>query len=185
MRGTTLLVLAVVVVIGAAAFFLLRAPAPQPSAAPPTAAASKPAPTSGSLMAAGQVPTSPRPTPQEEVFKGRPGEGDGTDPELNRLKNRVDDAAWQPVTVEALLGLRWPQDIGRKRMAQWTPADHAQIDPFSWTLEAFQGAHQRLDHARSRAPGRGRQEPRHDLGDPPGHESRDAAGRELEGVVGA
>src|SRR5947209_8164025 len=108
MRGTTLLVLAVVavVVIGAAAFLLLRAPTPQPTAAPATAAAPKPAPTSGSPVAAGQparqVPTSSHPTPQEEVFKGCPGEGDGTVPELNRLKNRVDEATWQPVTVEAL-----------------------------------------------------------------------------------
>jgi hypothetical protein len=46
-----------------------------------------------------------------------------------RGKNRVDEAAWQPVTVEALLGLRWPQDIGRKHLAQWSVADHAQIDP--------------------------------------------------------
>ena len=137
MRGTTLLVLALVavVVIGAAAFFLLRAPAPQPTAAPTTVGASKPGPTASSPVVAGkppgQVPTSPHPTPQEETFKGCPGEGDGTDPELNRLKNRVDEAAWQPVTVEALLGLKWPEDIGHRRVAQWTAADHAQIDPFN------------------------------------------------------
>jgi hypothetical protein len=33
------------------------------------------------------------PGPQEKVFKGCPGGGDGTDPELNRLKNRVDETA--------------------------------------------------------------------------------------------
>jgi hypothetical protein len=38
------------------------------------------------------VPTDPRPTPVEELYKGCPAEGDGTDPALNRLKNRVDDA---------------------------------------------------------------------------------------------
>src|SRR5438270_1038604 len=137
MRGTMLPVVAVVaiVVIASVAFFLVRAPAPQ-LAGPPTTSAPKPASTSGSSPVAagkpsGQVPTSPHPTPQEETFKGCPGEGDGTDPELNRLKNRVDDATWQPVTVEALLGLKWPEDIGRKHMAQWTQPDHAQIDPFN------------------------------------------------------
>ena len=136
MRGTMVPVLAVVaiVVIALVAFLLVRAPGTQP-VSPPTAAAPKPAPTSGSPVAAGkpsgQVPTSPHPTPQEEAFKGCPGEGDGTDPELNRLKNRVDEAAWQPVAVEALLGLKWPADIGRKHLAQWTQADHAQIDPFN------------------------------------------------------
>lgn len=124
-----------IVVIASVAFFLVRAPAPQ-LAGPPTTAAPKPASTSGSSPVAagkpsGQVPTSPHPTPQEETFKGCPGEGDGTDPVLNRLKNRVDDATWQPVTVEALLGLKWPEDIGRKHMAQWTQPDHARIDPFN------------------------------------------------------
>ena len=124
MRQTMQLVLAVVpgVVIGAAVFLLLRAPAPQPTAALPAVRASKPA---------DQVPTGPHPVPREETFKGCPGEGDGTDPELNRLKNRVDEAAWQPVTVEALLGLKWPEDIGHRRVARWTAADHAQIDPFN------------------------------------------------------
>ena len=122
------------VVIALVAFVLVRTPAPQ-VAGPPTVATPKPASTSGSPVAAGkpsgQVPTGPHPTPQEETFKGCPGEGDGTDPELNRLKNRVDEAAWQPVTVEALLGLKWPEDIGRRHTAQWTPADHAQLDPFN------------------------------------------------------
>jgi hypothetical protein len=73
------------------------------------------------------VPTSPRPTPLEEVFKGCPGEGDGADPELNRLKNRVDEADWEPVDVGALLGLRWPDGVEGKRMALWSPADRAQV----------------------------------------------------------
>src|SRR5919204_4619927 len=129
----TLLLLAVlaVVVIVAVAVLLLRAPVTQPTVTPATTGVTKPAPMSASPVAVGQVPASPHPTPQEEVFNGCPSEGDGTDPELNRLKNRVDEAAWQPVTVEALLSLRWPAGIGRKGMAQWSAAEHAQIDPFN------------------------------------------------------
>ena len=74
-----------------------------------------------------QVPTSPRPTPVEELFKGCPGGGDGTDPELNRLKNRVDEADWQPVSVDALLQLKWPEGIERQHMVQWSPADRPQV----------------------------------------------------------
>ena len=33
-----------------------------------------------------------KPTPKQVVFKGCPPEGDGGDPALNRLKNRVDEA---------------------------------------------------------------------------------------------
>src|SRR5437762_9459339 len=40
--------------------------------------------------AAGPLTAAPRPTPQEETYKGCPAGGDGTDPDLNTLKNRID-----------------------------------------------------------------------------------------------
>ncbi len=70
-----------------------------------------------------------RPTPVEEVFNGCPGEGTGPDPQLNRLKNRVDEAVWQPTTVAALLQLTWPTGVAGKRMSAWAPNDRAQIEP--------------------------------------------------------
>src|SRR5438034_8536249 len=45
------------------------------------------------------VPTTPHPTPVEEVFENcQPtGSADGHgDPDLNRLKNRIDDGPWRP-----------------------------------------------------------------------------------------
>lgn len=75
------------------------------------------------------MPTAPRPTPVEEVYKGCPAEGDGTDPALNRLKNRVDDGTWQPVSVPALLDLRWPRGVEQQHMTQWAPADLEQVAP--------------------------------------------------------
>ena len=107
-----LLVLVALLLVGLVAVRVRRLPSAVPSAQQ-----------SGMV----QVPTSPRPTPVEELFKGCPGEGDGTDAELNRLKNRVDEADWQPVSVDALLQLKWPEGIERKHMAQWSPADRAQV----------------------------------------------------------
>jgi hypothetical protein len=102
----------------------------RPGAAPATPPLATAA--AGALGApAAAVPTAPRPMPVEELFRGCPGEGDGTDPELNRMKNRVDEGPWRPVTVQALLDLRWPETLGRKHMAQWSAADRAQVTPFN------------------------------------------------------
>lgn len=52
------------------------------------------------------VPTGPHPAPVEEVFHGCPGAGDlPAHAALNLQKNRIDTAAWQPVTLGALLAL--------------------------------------------------------------------------------
>jgi hypothetical protein len=79
----------------------------------------------------GGAPTSTgaHPTPLEEVFNGCPGEGTGPDPQLNQLKNRVDEAVWQPTDVAALLQLTWPTGVAGKRMSGWAPNDRAQIEP--------------------------------------------------------
>src|ERR1700694_197121 len=73
--------------------------------------------------------TGARPTPLVEVFNGCPGEGTGPDPQLNRLKNRVDEAVWQPTTVAAMLQFTWPTGVAGKRMSAWAPNDRAQIEP--------------------------------------------------------
>jgi hypothetical protein len=69
-----------------------------------------------------------RPTPVEEVFNGCPGQGTGPDPQLNLLKNRVDEGVWQPSSVAAFLQLGWPRGVAGKRMSSWAPGDHAQVD---------------------------------------------------------
>lgn len=73
------------------------------------------------------VPTSPRPTPLTENFNGCPGEGDAEDIELNRRKNRVDQATWQPVELSALLGLVWSKGIEGRHMDQWRAQDRAEV----------------------------------------------------------
>ncbi len=70
-----------------------------------------------------------RPTPAEEVFNGCPGEGRGPDPQLNLLKNRVDQGIWQPTAVAGLLQLTRPPGIANKRMTAWASADRMQVEP--------------------------------------------------------
>ncbi len=87
------------------------------------------------------VPTGPKATPQEESFKGCPAGGDGTDPPLNTLKNRVDPVA-APVAVpfDHLLNLPWPQGVAKKHMDQWSAADRAVVDRHNGvgvTVEAY------------------------------------------------
>src|SRR5262245_8948451 len=57
------------------------------------------------------VPTTPRPAPVFGWFNGCPAEGDAEDIELNRRKNRTDEAAWQPVDLAAMLSLTWSKAV--------------------------------------------------------------------------
>lgn len=70
---------------------------------------------------------SAKPTPVSPGFEGCPPEGDGGDRELNRLKNRVDSAAWKPTTFQTVLRSTWPADIGRRARAEWSTADSMAI----------------------------------------------------------
>ena len=46
-----------------------------------------------------------KPQPVTDYFHACPPSGDGGDPVLNTLKNRIDEANWQPTTVADLLAL--------------------------------------------------------------------------------
>jgi|GEM_PF-1200078 len=97
---------------------------PAPAAQPPTGA-----PVSNVAgNAPGALPEmAQKPQPQEITFKGCPPEGDGSDPELNRLKNRVDEGAFVPVNFESVLNLPWPQATERKDRAKWSANDKATV----------------------------------------------------------
>ena len=61
-----------------------------------------------------------KPVPVVPGFGGCPPEGDGGDPALNRLKNRIDSAAWIPVSLERLIALPWPSNVVRHRQrSEW------------------------------------------------------------------
>lgn len=70
-----------------------------------------------------------KPTPTEETFDGCPPEGDGRDSVLNRLKNRIDTAAYYtPVTVGAILDIGWPASIDRQARSNWSVIDRATVE---------------------------------------------------------
>ncbi len=98
----------------------------------PQAAAPLPAParSAGDTVhepSAGLPELTNKPEPVVETFEGCPITGDGGDPELNRLKNRVDSAPWYPVPVATILGLEWPQSIGGHPRRTWSTADQVAI----------------------------------------------------------
>ncbi len=71
-----------------------------------------------------------KPQPKEITYLGCPPEGDGGDPELNRLKNRVDEGVYVPVTFDSVINLPWPPGIERREMANWSPQDRAGVDRY-------------------------------------------------------
>jgi hypothetical protein len=64
-----------------------------------------------------------KPEPVSNTFRGCPPSGDGGDPVLNTLKNRVDEAQWQPTTVQAILDLDWPEAIEHRPRSRWSRTD--------------------------------------------------------------
>ena len=96
----------------------------------------------GSVLAGtpGPLPDLPqKPKSQEITFKGCPPEGDSSDPELNRLKNRVDEGAYIPIQFDAILNLPWPKTIERKDRAKWSPADTASVSRHEGIPVAVEG----------------------------------------------
>jgi hypothetical protein len=69
-----------------------------------------------------------KPQPKNVSFMGCPPEGDGGDPALNRLKNRIDDAPqYFPVDFDAVEQLSWPKSTERTHRSKWPPADAAEV----------------------------------------------------------
>jgi hypothetical protein len=80
--------------------------------------------TRASEPAAAGLPLMPvKPQPAYAPFKGCPPEGDGGDPALNRLKNRIDEGNYVPVPFDAIAQLGWPQAVERRRRARWSASD--------------------------------------------------------------
>lgn len=60
-------------------------------------------------------------------FEGCPGEGDGSDRLLNRLKNRVDSAQWTPTPFASVLELSWPPSVVRRGRIEWSDDDASTV----------------------------------------------------------
>ena len=117
-----------------------RATAP---ATVPTATTTMPAGArAGSILpgAPGPLPElSSKPQPVTGNYQGCPAEGDGGDPALNRLKNRVDEGAYFPVQFDAFVEVPWPKAIERKNRDRWSSSDAAEIARYEGTPVAIEG----------------------------------------------
>jgi hypothetical protein len=88
----------------------------------------------------GGLPDMPnKPEPKEITFQGCPPEGDGGDPALNRLKNRVDQGNYVPVSFDAIASLTWPNGTERRDRADWSAEDTAAIARYEGIPVAVEG----------------------------------------------
>ncbi|HET7036634.1 MAG TPA: hypothetical protein VFI42_13200 [Thermomicrobiaceae bacterium] len=112
-------------VVALAVVLALVVTLPRPSTVTPATTS----PVAGvSPTAVSRVPAGPYPAPEEITFHGCPPGGDGTDPTLNRLKNRIDPVQ-RPSPVEAgdLLALPWPEAVDNRHMDNWPPEARAAV----------------------------------------------------------
>jgi hypothetical protein len=76
---------------------------------------------------ANQTPTPGIPKPVSQDFKDCPPSGDGGDPVLNTLKNRIDEAQWLSSSVTEVLSYTWPRGIEGRPRFRWSKVDAAVI----------------------------------------------------------
>jgi hypothetical protein len=68
----------------------------------------------------GDLPYMPeKQVPASFELDGCPPEGEGGDPQLNLLKNRVDRGDYVTVPFDSLITLTWPKNVERQRMDLW------------------------------------------------------------------
>jgi hypothetical protein len=68
-----------------------------------------------------------KPKPIADYYNGCPPSGDGGDPVLNTLKNRVDEGQWQATDIASILSLTWPEEIEGRPRSRWSAADKENI----------------------------------------------------------
>lgn len=76
----------------------------------------------------GDLPDMPnKPKPQSSTFHGCPPQGDGGDPIMNTLKNRIDEGNYVPVSFDAIFNLTWPKAVEHRDRSTWSAEDTAAI----------------------------------------------------------
>lgn len=80
-----------------------------------------------------------KPQPKEITYLGCPPVGDGGDPQLNQLKNRVDEGDYIPAAFQAISSLSWPKSAERIDTSRRTPEDQAIISQYEGTPVSVEG----------------------------------------------
>jgi hypothetical protein len=113
------LLIAVVLILAGLAIWLYNTGRLRPPTAPTT--------TQSAIATPGSLAQVAKPRPIATTFEGCPPSGDGGDPVLNTLKNRIDEAPWYPTTVSAILALGWPEEVEFRSRARWSEQDAARV----------------------------------------------------------
>ena len=80
-----------------------------------------------------------RQAPVSPGFNGCPAQGDGGDPDMNTLKNRVDSADWQPVPIDTVLALPWPESTQRRHRDRWSGAEMRDVARYEGAPVSIEG----------------------------------------------
>lgn len=120
-RGRSIWVIMLFLILVAAGYYFGKPLIYNTTSAPPSTVA----------QPVGNLPDMPeKPQPQQITFDGCPPEGSNGDPELNLLKNRVDEGNYVPVSFDTLTRLTWPKSVERRAMADWSPESRAFIEQY-------------------------------------------------------
>ena len=80
-----------------------------------------------------------KPKPVNKEFEDCPPEGDGGDPDLNKLKNRIDTGRFTPVKFSVVEQLPFPASVGKKHRDKWTDSDTEAVAKFEGTPISVEG----------------------------------------------
>lgn len=72
----------------------------------------------------------PKPPPHDSAFDGCGDAGAQPDYTLNRLKNRVDEGKYLPISWKVIARLPWPRRVGYRFRHQWTEGETKQVQRF-------------------------------------------------------
>lgn len=107
----------------------------------------------------------PKPAPVDSEFHGCGDAGSQPDYPLNRLKNRVDDAArYLAVPWSMIAALPWPREVGYRFRNQWTRSETERVARYEGVAIQIEGYVQGY---------------RHEIPEPPNCYDRDGADRDF------
>lgn len=84
-------------------------------------------------------PNVTKPRPVSRTWRDCPAEGDGGDGDLNRLKNRVDEGNYVPVTVEQIVQLPFPDEVRGKWRKNWSSIAKREVAKYEGTPVVVEG----------------------------------------------
>ena len=81
----------------------------------------------------------PKPPPHDSAFDGCGDAGAQPDYTLNRLKNRVDEGKYLPISWKVIARLPWPRRVGYRFRHQWTEGETKQVQRFEGAAVEVEG----------------------------------------------